>query len=119
VLRKARMPLSHSTRRDISLPMAKKTVVEKDSVRQTGPAGPNLRTAYCNERCYKQGEGKLLERCRCKGCNGHAHGRGKKHALDGGYLRDSPPAPRKPKLGQTDIPFEEIPAPNGETDINP
>ena len=114
------MPLSHSTRRDIPLPMGKKTLEEKGSVRSaTGPAGPILRTAYCNERCY---EGNWLNAgvfANARDVGGDAHGRGKDYAMDSGYLKDSPSAPRKPKLGQTDFPFEEIPAPDGETDINP
>lgn len=112
------MPLSHSSRHDISLPMAKKTLEEKDSVRgKTGPAGSVPRVPYCKHPCYTQGKRKLSGLCECKGCNGDAHGRGKKYALDNGYLKDSPPAPRKPKLGQTDFPFEEIPASDEGTDI--
>ena len=99
--------------------MAKKTLEEKDSVRRTGPAAPIPRVPYCKHPCYAQGKRKLSESCQCKGCNGDAHGRGKKYAFDNGYLKDSPSGPRKPKLGQTDIPFEEIPAPNGEIDTNP
>jgi hypothetical protein len=89
--------------------MAKKTLEEKDSViRATGPAGPIPHVDYCKAQCHSKGKRERSETCECKGCNGDAHGLGEKYAFDHGYLKNSPSGPRKPKPGQTPLPFEEI-----------
>ena len=74
----------------------------------TGPAGPIPRTPYCTPQCYAKGKRKLSKSCQCKGCDGDAHGRGKKYAFDNGYLKFSSPGSRKPPLGQVAL-FPEEP----------
>jgi len=53
----------------------------------TGPAGPIPHPAYCTPQCYAKGKRKLSGSCKCKGCRGGAHGRGKKYAFDHGYTQ--------------------------------
>jgi hypothetical protein len=82
----------------------------------TGPAGPIPHPAYCTPQCYAKGKRKLSGSCKCKGCRGGAHGRGKKYAFDHGYLKNAPPGSRKPPLDQEPLfpeqPSAEIEEPN-------
>ena len=91
--------------------MEKKTLEGEDLVTfATGPAGPIPHADYCMPQCYAKGNRELSGSCQCKGCNGDAHGRGKKYAFDHGYLKNSPLGSRKPKPGQESLFPEEIPA---------
>lgn len=66
----------------------------------TGPAGPIPHPAYCKPQCFAKGKHGPSGTCQCKGCRGDAHGRGKRYALDHGFLKDSLPGSRKPPLDQ-------------------
>jgi hypothetical protein len=77
----------------------------------TGPAGPIPHPAYCTPQCYAKGIRERARSCECKGCNGKAHGRGKKYAFDHGYLKYSPPGSRKPPADQEPLFPDESSAP--------
>ena len=77
----------------------------------TGPAGPIPHASYCTPQCYAKGRREFSRSCQCKGCQGDAHGRGRKYAFDHGYLKYSPLGPRKPKPGQELLFPGEIPSP--------
>jgi hypothetical protein len=77
-------------------------------MRATGPAGPIPYTPYCMPQCYDGGKRERATSCKCKGCNGDAHGRRKQYALNHGYLKLSPPGSRKPKPGQESLFPEEM-----------
>jgi hypothetical protein len=66
----------------------------------TGPAGPIPHADYCAPQCYSKGKPEFSKDCQCKGCQGDAHGRGKKYAFDHGYLKYSLPRSRKLGSGQ-------------------
>lgn len=68
----------------------------------TGPAALISRVYYCSSGCYDR-KLRVGSSCTYRGCEGDAHGRGKKYALDHGYLNDSLPGSRKPKLGQESL----------------
>jgi hypothetical protein len=68
--------------------------------RATGRAGPIPHPAYCTPQCYAKGKRVLSASCKCRGCRGDAHGRGRKYAFDHGYLKYSLPGSRKPPLDQ-------------------
>jgi hypothetical protein len=84
----------------------------------TGPAGPIPHADYCTPQCYAEGKPERSKDCRCKGCQGDAHGRGKKYAFDHGYLKYSPPGARKPSLGQESL-FSEEETPSADTVYQP
>src|ERR1700678_3618954 len=85
-----------------------KVAEEKEPVmRATGPAGPIPYADYCTPQCYEKGKRERRSSCECRGCDGDAHGRGKKYAFDQGYLKHSPLGSRSPKPGQESLPLEE------------
>jgi len=75
----------------------------------TGLAGPIPHPDYCAPQCYKKG--KLSKSCKCKSCNGDAHGRGWKYAFEHGYLSCSSPGYRKPPFDQEELFPDEPPIP--------
>ena len=85
-----------------------KVAEEKEPVKlATGPAGPIPHADYCTPQCYEKGKRELRSSRECRGCDGDAHGRGKKYAFDQGYLKYSPLGSRRPKPGQELLPLEE------------
>ena len=89
--------------------MAESTLEDKNAIPSaTGPAGPIPHPAYCAPRCYADGKHGSSGVCRCKGCRGDAHGRGRKYAWDHGYLKNSLPGSRKLSLGP-ELPFPDEP----------
>lgn len=92
--------------------MAKELSKEADNVLSaTVRAGPIPRPAYCTHQCYAKGIRDRARSCECKGCDGKAHGRGKKYAFDHGYLKISPAGSRKLPAGQEPLFPEESTAP--------
>ena len=91
--------------------MAKdKVEAEKEPVLlATGPSGPIPHAAYCTPQCYEKGKRERRSSCEFRGCEGDAHGLGKKYAFDQGYLKHSPLGSRKPKPGQEPLFSEEDP----------
>lgn len=77
----------------------------------TGPAGSVPHPAYCTPQCYTKGTRDRSGSCRCKGCGGKAHGRGKKYAFDHGYLKYPLGGPSRPQPDQESLFPEEISAP--------
>jgi hypothetical protein len=76
----------------------------------TGPAGSVPHADYCTPQCYAKGKRELSGSCQCKGCQGDAHGRGKKYAFERGYLKNSPIGSRRSQPGQEPLFPEESPA---------
>jgi hypothetical protein len=76
----------------------------------TGSAGPISRAKYCTPQCYERGKRKRSRTCRCKGCGGDAHGRGRKYACDHGYINGSPVVFRRPPSEQRPLFPPESPA---------
>jgi len=93
------------------LDMAMDTLRADIVLSATGPAGAIPHPAYCTPQCYAKGIRERARSCECKGCDGKAHGRGKKYAFDHGYLKYSPVGSRKQPAGQEPLFPEESIAP--------